>query len=135
MSSSPNYSRRDLFRGRFLDGLRSTIAAISSPPPQQRAPDRRLPPPRGVNLAVIRTHACLAYPKGTRPATPCRVCADTCQVDGAIVVSEGKPEIVADRCTGCGECITVCPAPSLAIMLVPVPAPRSPGDDVSGRTR
>ncbi len=54
-----------------------------------------------------------------RQQVVCRTCAEMCDV-GAIrfVLHAGKvaqPELVADRCTACGDCVADCP--TLAIQL------------------
>jgi len=60
----------------------------------------------------IQTNLCLAWRN-----TPCSVCRERCQAPNAITISEGKPEINADHCTGCGDCVAVCPAPIMAIRM------------------
>ncbi|WP_236625063.1 4Fe-4S binding protein [Rhodopirellula sp. SWK7] len=36
-----------------------------------------------------------------------------------MTVTDGKPTVVEDACTGCGVCRYVCPAPENAILLMP----------------
>lgn len=108
-------SRRDLmtwWRPRPADGG-STLA----PPPRAARPGvgRAVdgPPPLPPTLVPrIDGEACLA----TR--TMCSVCVERCPRPGAIVVEAGRPRVVAAACDGCGRCLAVCPAPSLAIGLV-----------------
>lgn len=69
----------------------------------------------------IQTNLCLAWRN-----TPCSVCRERCQVPNAITVSEGKPSIDADHCTGCGDCVAVCPAPIMAIRMNIPPRPTTP---------
>ena len=38
-------------------------------------------------------------------------------VEGAIVVTAGRPHVVSSRCDGCGNCVAACPAPILAFEL------------------
>ncbi len=71
-----------------------------------------LPPIMGT--AQITEHLCLAHHH-----TTCTVCSERCPVDGAITVTEGKPTVNEDTCTGCGVCRYVCPAPENAILLMP----------------
>jgi ferredoxin len=62
----------------------------------------------------------------------CTVCAEQCPVEGAIQVVNGRPRIMQDKCTGCGVCQNVCPAPGNAILLMPLsdrPLPPPPGDE------
>ena len=67
-------------------------------------------------LALALTHA--------RPAA-------AAPTPGAIEVVHHRPRIIEARCTGCGTCLARCPAPVLAIALVPATAPRAPAPAVS----
>lgn len=71
--------------------------------------------PRKMGVAMIQMMACLAH-----TGSFCSVCSERCPVPGAIKVSAGKPTIDADLCTGCGVCASVCPAPTNAIVLMPL---------------
>ncbi|WP_315852633.1 4Fe-4S dicluster domain-containing protein [Rhodopirellula islandica] len=71
-----------------------------------------IPPIMGT--ARITEHLCLAH-----HSTTCTVCSERCPVDDAIAVTDGKPVIKEDTCTGCGVCRYVCPAPENAILLMP----------------
>lgn len=71
--------------------------------------------PRKMGVAWIQTMACLAY-----TGSFCTVCSERCPVQNAIEVSAGKPTIRADVCTGCGVCASVCPAPTNAIVVMPL---------------
>lgn len=71
-----------------------------------------IPPIMGT--AKVTEHLCLAH-----HSTICTVCSERCPVDGAIAVTDGKPTINEDTCTGCGVCRYVCPAPENAILLMP----------------
>ncbi|HOI91739.1 MAG TPA: 4Fe-4S dicluster domain-containing protein [Candidatus Rifleibacterium sp.] len=62
----------------------------------------------------------------------CHACLDKCEETGhhAIKITpsagekpaSGLPEVIADKCNGCGACLTACPAyPDLAISLKPWP--------------
>lgn len=67
-----------------------------------------------MGLAVINTSACLAY-----RGQDCDYCHARCPFpDVAIYMKEGKPVVVADKCTGCGICEYYCVTtrPSIAIM-------------------
>jgi MauM/NapG family ferredoxin protein len=71
-----------------------------------------LPPIMGT--AKVTEHLCLAHHR-----TTCTVCSERCPVDGAITVTDGKPIVNEEICTGCGVCRYVCPAPENAILLMP----------------
>ena len=71
------------------------------------------PPKMGV--AWIQTMACLAH-----TGSFCTVCSERCPVPEAIEVRAGKPRIREDVCTGCGVCAAVCPAPTNAVVVMPL---------------
>ena len=71
-----------------------------------------IPPIMGT--ARVTEHLCLAHHH-----TTCTVCSERCPVEGAIDVTDGKPTVIEDTCTGCGVCRYVCPAPENAILLMP----------------
>lgn len=71
-----------------------------------------IPPIMGT--ARVTEHLCLAHHH-----TTCTVCSERCPVDDVISVSDGKPTINEETCTGCGVCRYVCPAPENAILLMP----------------
>ncbi len=70
--------------------------------------------PKVMGTARVTEHLCLAHHH-----TTCTVCSERCPVEGAITVTDGKPTVVEDACTGCGVCRYVCPAPENAILLMP----------------
>lgn len=78
--------------------------------------------PLKMGVAYIERAACLAY-----TGSFCTVCAERCPVPGAIELSHGKPRILPETCTGCGLCSFVCPAPSNAVVVMPL-ADRPTGD-------
>ncbi|HOJ45562.1 MAG TPA: 4Fe-4S binding protein [Bacilli bacterium] len=50
-------------------------------------------------------------------AIPCNPCATSCPFD-AIVIEDGMtgiPSLIADRCTGCGQCVIACPGLSITV--------------------
>lgn len=128
---SEEVSRRGLF-GRLLG--RASEAPPAASPPAPPAPEARpagpSPAPSGrpkpgpmrpgkAGTFAIANHLCLAW-KGTT----CSTCREKCPVPGAVVIDLGKPTIDATLCTGCGDCVAVCPASILAIRFVPQkPAP------------
>ncbi|MFZ5826090.1 MAG: 4Fe-4S dicluster domain-containing protein [Bacillota bacterium] len=68
-----------------------------------------------MGLAVIDTETCWAH-KGSI----CDLCVQRCPYpDEAIRLVGGKPEIVADVCTGCGLCAYVCVSTPPAIKIEP----------------
>lgn len=71
-----------------------------------------IPPIMGT--AKVTEHLCLAHHH-----TTCTVCSERCPVAGAITVTDGKPTVNENLCTGCGMCRYVCPAPENAILLMP----------------
>ncbi len=62
----------------------------------------------------VRGYACLAH-----QGSACSVCKERCPEDGAIRVDAGRPTVVAERCTGCGACVSACPAPVNGFDIVP----------------
>ena len=94
-------TRRDLFRSLLGRGRPAT-------PPAPVAPART-----DAKFALILDRFCLAY-----QGNFCSICSEHCPEEGAIVVSQGKPQVVADLCTGCRKCYEVCPAPKNAVFLV-----------------
>lgn len=67
-----------------------------------------------MGTARITEPLCLAH-----QGTTCTVCSERCPVEGAIVVTRGRPSVDETTCTGCGVCRFVCPAPENAILLMP----------------
>jgi ferredoxin len=74
----------------------------------------RAEPSRLPGVVRVRRHACLAWQRSF-----CSVCVERCAVPGAIIVKEGRPTVDEARCTGCGVCVGVCPAPVNGFELVP----------------
>lgn len=71
-------------------------------------------PVPAIGIARISTVDCLAH-----QGTTCSSCRERCPVDGAIALTGQRPQVVADRCTGCGICHHVCLAPRNAVLLMP----------------
>ena len=61
----------------------------------------------------IRTYACLAWQRSF-----CTTCSERCP-ERAIVVEQGKPRVEEERCTGCGQCVRLCPAPVNGFDIIP----------------
>lgn len=106
-------SRRDLFRA-LLGQSRPAIKA-----------DEKTPALEEEQLALILDRFCLAH-----QGSFCTVCSEHCPEEGAIQVTQGKPTVVPDLCTGCRKCHDVCPAPKNAIFLVA----KAPRQGMIGRT-
>jgi MauM/NapG family ferredoxin protein len=68
-----------------------------------------------MGVARIQVYDCLAHQD-----TTCTSCVERCPSPGALVLETGRPRIIPDRCTGCGVCQHVCPAPRNAILLLPL---------------
>jgi len=75
-----------------------------------------------LGTAVIAKDTCLAWLKTRR----CRECEKACPLD-AVTMQQGRfPEIVADKCNGCGICMRRCPTePDKAITISPEGAKRT----------
>jgi ferredoxin len=107
-------SRRDLLFGWFGGGEPATPSVEGLlANARQRAPWER--PSAGTTGAVARilTFDCLVA-----MGTECRTCIERCPVEGAIALDGGRPRIDPERCTGCGDCVPVCPAPRPAIAVI-----------------
>ncbi|WP_437283957.1 4Fe-4S dicluster domain-containing protein [Sorangium sp. So ce406] len=63
-------------------------------------------------------HACIAL------ESFCAVCVERCPAEGALVMELGRPRLDEERCTGCGRCVEVCPAPVRAFSVVPRALPQ-----------
>ncbi len=83
----------------------------------------RLDQPRKMGVARIQPMACLAH-----SGSFCTVCSERCPVQGAIEVRDGRPYIREELCTGCGVCCAVCPSPTNAVLLLPLPDRPAPID-------
>jgi ferredoxin-type protein NapG len=73
--------------------------------------------PREVRMgtAVLNTDTCWAH-----QGQPCDLCYQRCPYpDEAIRMVAGKPEILADKCTGCGECVYACVSTPVSLKIKP----------------
>ena len=115
-----NLDRRGFFR--FLS-LRGDGAATSAPATQDVVTPvamftARTKVERGsrMNLAMVPSlvpQRCLAT------TSMCSTCVEHCRVEGAMRMVAGLPQVDAANCTGCGDCLRVCPAPVMAFTLRP----------------
>lgn|SRR5574341_388634 len=82
--------------------------------------DRSLREPRAVRMGrarVVERH-CFAH-----QGILCRTCVDECPFEGeAIFLDDDMHPVVTDKCVGCGPCEARCPAPDVAIRVIPVGA-------------
>ncbi|MCL4684585.1 4Fe-4S dicluster domain-containing protein [Myxococcota bacterium] len=72
--------------------------------------------PARIGLAVAKPQSCFNQIGGST----CTVCAERCPVPGALRIETGKVRIDAAACTGCGVCVYACPAPSRALVVLPL---------------
>lgn len=68
-----------------------------------------------MGLAVIDPAACWAH-----SGRPCSICYQRCPFpDEAMHLRDGRPEVEAGACTGCGQCAYVCVSTPPAILIEP----------------
>jgi len=96
-------SRRQFLRGRF--------AAAQRPQPEED--------PNAPKIAVIGV-SCIAFAQNV----VCRSCGDACEA-AAIRFSPrlnaaACPAVLAERCTGCGDCVSACPASAITLTALAV---------------
>jgi Pyruvate/2-oxoacid:ferredoxin oxidoreductase delta subunit len=94
----------------FVDAPETSPIGLPAREPVVRdVVDFHPPPPASSQryAARIRPGACLAH-----LGTFCATCQERCPEQGAILVEGGKPRISKASCTGCGQCVPLCPAPS-----------------------
>lgn len=79
--------------------------------------DAKLSDPRAVRMGLARVERdlCFAF-----QGILCRTCLDECPFEGeAILQDDAMRPVVTERCVGCGVCEARCPAPEVAIRIVP----------------
>lgn len=95
--------RRAFLRGDWLRGA-TRAPAHAAPAAGAIAPSGR---------ATVLPHACLAF-----QGVMCDLCVTACSPQKALVIRNGRPTLLAERCDGCGECQRVCPAPGGGVLVV-----------------
>lgn len=105
MSADPRISRRELFTGWWQRAKVAADAAGATTGPSA---------PAGPRVAVVQGRHCLAYRN-----LVCTTCVEACPEPGAIRIEGNLPVVDPGRCTGCGDCRELCPAPTNAILLLP----------------
>ncbi len=107
--SERDLSRRDLFtfwrrKGAAAEGPEAAPPEPPAPPP---------PPPLKAQVDWMR---CLAYTGST-----CDLCKKACPEPLAIKPdNHGHPRVYVPYCTGCGECVKVCPTEPPSIVVKPL---------------
>lgn len=74
--------------------------------------------------AVINTDSCLAWQKKKR----CKDCYRACKSKAIKLKKRRYPEIIADKCNGCGLCVQRCPAVAGTLEIKYDQAERYPAD-------
>lgn len=63
-----------------------------------------------IGVAVIDPVYCINYPQMGQSPTGCRLCVDACPYEAVIMNDQQRPEVIEDKCNGCGKCEMVCPS-------------------------
>ena len=63
-----------------------------------------------------------------RQGVVCRSCGEACATSAIVfrpaAGGVSRPDLIADRCTACGDCVPVCPVSALALGACPAPNPQ-----------
>ncbi len=81
------------------------------------------PPAVKIGTAVVKESRCLTWASEDRAPQDCQVCVDRCPYPGVAIrmtdTESGRhPEVIDERCTGCGLCVFGCPTPEPAIVVL-----------------
>lgn len=70
-----------------------------------------------MGVAVLDKRSCLPHIHRGR----CEACFTICPFKGEAIIQKAllKPEVIKDKCVGCGLCEEVCPVPTKAIHVLP----------------
>lgn len=72
---------------------------------------------------ALESRRCLAWRR-----TICSVCAERCAENAIVFSGLFAPRVHDERCTGCGDCVAVCPAGALHL----AGATENPGSGTAG---
>lgn len=120
MAEAVQHTRRGFLFGRLKTAVTSVhaeVAAVASATPAQ-IPE---PEPESATAQLARIgERCLALQQ-----VVCRTCGELCDTSAIRFVMQAgrvaQPQVQAERCTGCGDCIADCPTQALALVpAVPV---------------
>ena len=102
--SGARVGRREFMRGRARPALASFLAQARDAVPVEAGP----------HVLLHIDHArCLGA-----ASQICTVCVERCGAREAIRLEGLLPQVLLDRCTGCGACVPDCPAPLPALRMV-----------------
>lgn len=111
-----NLSRKEFFRQGFFS-LGDTLlkaTGLEASTTETMSPDEALPYNGLPRVAVARNENCLARHCG------CFSCVEHCEVQAINVVMGEGIRIDKTVCTGCGNCLDICPVTPKAIYLATV---------------
>jgi Na+-translocating ferredoxin:NAD+ oxidoreductase RNF subunit RnfB len=74
-----------------------------------------------LGTAVILKDICVAWLKTRR----CRECEKACKLEAIVLQKKRFPEVLAEKCNGCGVCMRRCPTEPKSIIISPEGARRT----------
>ena len=107
-------SRRSLLFGRLFSTPRPGIDLVARGPAVMSydSPSRRSRPEPSPSAFSPPNHPKLVVTLNANTCLPfCSVCVEQCPVPGALVMAAGRVSVNASKCTGCGDCVPLCPSP------------------------
>lgn len=69
-----------------------------------------------IGSAIINRNTCLVW-----RGQPCLRCFDVCPFNAVTISEGGGPAVIRDVCTGCSQCVYVCPTTPKSIVVQPHP--------------